>query len=409
LLARAALGFGGRWYDAGRADEPLIAVLEEALLALPPGDSHLRARLLARLADALHFVDDGTRTEELSHNAVAMARRTRDTHALMVALAGRHTALLHIEHLPERLEVGKEWLELSEARQHRDVTAQALHWRVYDLCEFGDLEQAGEARERLQALADELRQPLYQHFAAAWEAKWLEMAGDFDAAERKAHESFERAQEANAAYAKSNYAGQLFGLRRDQGRLGGLSPVVKPLIGDDPHLAVWRTGLVLAHLESGDKERATSELARFSADDFASVPKDLFWLGATCLLSESSAALDDRETSATLRRLLTPYAEYNAQIGLAVAVGPVHRFLGLLAAVLGDADAAIDHFHRALDWSARNRAVTAEAHVQCELGELLLRHEAPPERACELLRCSRDTAARLGMKPLKERAEALLR
>ena len=284
-----------------------------------------------------------------------MARRTQDTHALMVALAGRHTALLHIEHLPERLEIGREWLELSELRRHREVTAQALHWRVYDLCESGDLAQAGAAREQLQVLADELRQPLYQHFAAAWEAKWLEMAGDFDAAERKALESFERAQEAKAAYAKSNYAGQLFGLRRDQGRLGGLSPVVTPLIGDDPHLAVWRTGLVLAHLESGDTERATKELARFAADDFKSVPKDLFWLGATCLLAESSAALGEREASATLRRLLTPYAEYNAQIGLAVAVGPVHRFLGLLAAVLGDADAAIDHFHRALDWSRAQR------------------------------------------------------
>lgn len=405
-FARAALGFAGRSYDAGRVDERQVGFLEEALRLLPKGDSVLRARVLARLAEALHFVDDGDRPQACSREALAMARRTQDRQALMAALAGRHTALLHIQHLPERLEIGQQWLALSEACRHRDVTAQALHWRVYGLCEQGDLDAAAEARERLQVLADELRQPLYRHFAAAWEAKWLEMAGDFDGAVEKADESYEQARKAKMAYADSNYAGQLFGLHRDQGSLEKLEGKIKPLIGDDPHLAVWRTGLVLTYLESGDKERAAAQLAKFTAHGFRSVPPDLFWLGAMCLLAETSAALGDREASATLREQLRPYAAYNAQIGLAVAVGPVHRFLGLLAGVLGDVDAAVSHFHQALDWSSRNGFVTAEAHVQYELGALT--SAIAPERSRALLDQARDTARRLGMAPLKARAEALL-
>ena len=50
-LGRAALGYGGRWvWTKGRGDPHLLPLLEEAVKALPPDDSALRARLLARLA-----------------------------------------------------------------------------------------------------------------------------------------------------------------------------------------------------------------------------------------------------------------------------------------------------------------------------------------------------------------------
>ena len=53
-LARAAVGYGGRtvWARAGH-DPRLIALLQDALAALPPRDSPLRVRLLARLSGAL--------------------------------------------------------------------------------------------------------------------------------------------------------------------------------------------------------------------------------------------------------------------------------------------------------------------------------------------------------------------
>ena len=50
-LARAALGYGGRFVWARAwGDERLVPLLEEALAALPEEDSDLRVRLLARLA-----------------------------------------------------------------------------------------------------------------------------------------------------------------------------------------------------------------------------------------------------------------------------------------------------------------------------------------------------------------------
>src|SRR5262249_18383842 len=49
LFARAVLGMGGEWLGMGRPDPDL---LEEALGALAPGDSELRAQILSRLAVA---------------------------------------------------------------------------------------------------------------------------------------------------------------------------------------------------------------------------------------------------------------------------------------------------------------------------------------------------------------------
>jgi tetratricopeptide (TPR) repeat protein len=408
-LARAALGFGGRYYDVGTVDEPLVALLEEALAAQPPGDGPVRARLLARLADAQHFSSE-ERSVALSSEAIAMARRLGDRAALIHALAGRHTALMHCDHLAERLEVGEEWLRLATAAEHGDIRAQALHWRIFDLVELGDMDSARRHYAELHELAERLRQPLYRHFAAAWEAKWLEMAGRFEDAKLKADESYELARHAQAAYAESNYAGQLFGLARDRGRLGQLQPSVQPLIGDNPRLGVWRAGLVLAHLEAGEEELARAELAGMANDDFGSVPRDMFWLGGMCLLAEAAAALGDDPASRTLLRLLTPHAELNAQIGLAMYVGPVRRFLGLLATQLGEAEEAREHFEAALRASTAMGAATAEAHVQCELGALLLAYGEPADRptAVDLLRRSRKAAAALEMAPLMRRAEQLL-
>ena len=52
-LARAALGAGGRFYAPGAIDLREIELFDEALAELPPGDSALRVRLLARQAENL--------------------------------------------------------------------------------------------------------------------------------------------------------------------------------------------------------------------------------------------------------------------------------------------------------------------------------------------------------------------
>src|SRR4051812_33357681 len=74
-LALAVLGAGGRFYAPGDTDHTYIALLEEALAALGPGDSVLRVRTLARLAEKLVFADPPERAGDLADEAVTMAGR----------------------------------------------------------------------------------------------------------------------------------------------------------------------------------------------------------------------------------------------------------------------------------------------------------------------------------------------
>ncbi len=131
-LARAALGFGyigpelrhsgpastgqGGMDDLakGPINEELVPFLEEALVALPPQDSALRARLLGRLAMALAFAGEGGRKESLSREAVEMGERVGDpgTHAAVLSM--RHIALFEPGNVEQRLATATEILRLAE-------------------------------------------------------------------------------------------------------------------------------------------------------------------------------------------------------------------------------------------------------------------------------------------------------
>ena len=92
-LARAALGYGGRfvWFRAG-SDRRLIPLLEGALEALPR-ENPLRARLLARLAGALRDQPAAERRTSLCRDAVELARKLDDPATLAYALEGTYSAL----------------------------------------------------------------------------------------------------------------------------------------------------------------------------------------------------------------------------------------------------------------------------------------------------------------------------
>jgi eukaryotic-like serine/threonine-protein kinase len=411
-LARAALGYAGRSYDAEAIDPVLRRLFEEALETVPAHETSLRAKLLARFAEALSPVD-GDRAIALTDQALNILHGAPDDDALTTAVAARHMALLHIDHHAERCEVGRRWVEMAAAR-HRQSVGTALTWRVYDLIERGDqsdLDAAGQVRERLSRLAGDLQQPLFSHFAAGLEAKWLLMEGRFAEAEVKAQEAYAHGIRAQGTHVALLLAGQRFGLSRDQGRLADLSRDVSPFL--DPEAATlpaWRATLILAHHFGGETERARSELRDMVAHDLAGVHRDMFWLGIVCLLAESAAELDAPEIAAAIIPRLEPYAGYNAQIGLSIVLGPVPAFLARLAVVLRDGAAAQRHFELALRRAAIAGAQPTEARLQYHHGEFLLStgRDAARSQALDLLQSARTSARQLGMKGIEVRAREAL-
>ena len=83
-LAQAALANNrGFWSIAGALDEDRVQVLEDALGAVGPADTTIRARLLALLALELAWRDPELSRLGLADEAVAMARRLGDETCLL--------------------------------------------------------------------------------------------------------------------------------------------------------------------------------------------------------------------------------------------------------------------------------------------------------------------------------------
>ena len=386
-LGCAALGFAGRYSEAGIVDHVAIGLLEEALAALPEEDSTLRAQLTARLADALQFTGDSARTTALSHEALLMARRLGDTRTLITALESRHTALLHIEHLDERLRLSEEILALADEVGERELKAVGLHWRIFDLLEASDVVTARREHAALTDLAEQLRQPLYHHFAVGWEVVWAQMQGRVADSERLAREAFELGKRAQARDAETVYAIQMIALRRRENRLSDQVATIRSAIEQHPSLIAWRATLPLANLAAGRHADAVAGFEELAADDFAAIPRDMFWFTAVCILAETCSLIGDRARAAVLYERLLPYRHRNVQVTQAAFWGSTERFLGVLAATMSRPEAAAEHFDAAI---VRNEAADcpmAAAVVRRDYAEMLLARGAPGDldAAAELL------------------------
>ena len=182
-MARAALGAGGRFYAPATTDFAYAELLDQVLADLGPGDSALRVRVLARLAETLALARPANALE-LAGEAFGIAQRLADPTMLAAALMGRHAALLHVEHASVRLRVGEELLAVAGELADAELGALTRHWLLYDLVELGELDHARARHAELERIAAELQQPLYRHAALAWRGVWAGLAGRFDEAER---------------------------------------------------------------------------------------------------------------------------------------------------------------------------------------------------------------------------------
>jgi DNA-binding SARP family transcriptional activator len=411
-LAWAALGAGGRYYAPGVPDMPYVALLEEALAALEPDDSALRARLLARLAENLVFLEQRDRAIPIAGEAQAMARRIGEPAALAAALMSMHAAHQHIAYAAERRRLAEEAIALAGELDDDELAALGRHWLVFDLVELGDLADARRRWTELEALADHLRQPLYRHSALAWRGVWAGLAGRFEEAERLAHASVALAEHAGDPDARAHFTAQLFAVRREQGRLHELLEPIASAgagAGDGPVGLHWRAMLALAHVDAGDVAAARATVTDALSGGVSAIPQTMLWLSTLVALAEASAALRDSASAEALYPALLPYADRLAQTGFTGCAGSVERVLGRLAATLDRREAAEVHLDAAL---VRHEAIGGRAlaaRTRCDLGEILLAGTADARaRAASLLADAAAAARELGMAGVAARAARAL-
>ncbi len=408
-LGRAALGLGERYWEANAANKRHAGLIAEAVRGLPAHDSTLRARLMGRMAENLHFSAEQGYGIAMSAEALAMARRLGDAETTAMALMSRHVTLLHIEHLDERVALSDEIVALTG--EHRALRAEAVHWRLLDVCEIGAPDQARRDHAELKALASQLRQPLLEHLATGWEGVFAHLAGDIVAAERFAGQAFKEAGRAQVGHANSYLAGMLYTVRRQQGRVGELLASMQALLGGGSANITWIAALALAEVETGAVAEGRARYAELAADGARAVPGDWYWFLTIVLLAEAACALDDADGAQQLYDLLAPHSGRFVQVIFTANWGSVQRQLGMLAATLERFDAAQEHFRAALAANARIGAVLMTAETQVQYAALLARRGARSDRdrVAALAGLVEHAAAPRGLNGLRDRARALTR
>jgi tetratricopeptide (TPR) repeat protein len=172
-----------------------------------------------------------------------------------------------------------------------------------------------------------------------------------------------------------------------------------------------RCGLAYLCAKAGREEEARRELAYFTEERIAEMPRDTSWLPGLCQLGEAFAIVGDRERCRSVYDRVRPYAGRSLTIGKRVAyLGAVSHYLGVMAAALGRRDEALGLFEDALASQAAVGARPWLAVTQVALAELSCATDEPArvERGRSLVREALETAVALDMPGLAARAEALI-
>ncbi len=416
LLVRAAreLARMASWYGVDAV--PAVDFLEDALRTAPTGDQALRIKTLSALGRALAATGQSKEATEMAREAVALARSFADPELLSEALQGTLHAFQGPETTDRRLAYASELMRLWRASENQgayhDLAFTLASWSLFSChLELGDMRAFDDEIDAWIRYEEKWQEPFEISTARAYRAMRALMRGDFAASERLANEASELGQRLQTQNTSGIFALQMFTLRREQGRLKELAPVVRYFIQQHGAAAAWRPGLALIYAELGLEHEAREQFEILAQHDFADLPRDALWMGSMTYLADVCIFLADRRRAVQLYDLLAPFDGRNVVVGNATACyGALSRYLGALAAMLERWDDAERHFEDALAMNTRMEAPPWIAHTQHQYAGMLLRRDrsGDRERALELLHAAFATAHGLGMGALNERVSAAL-
>ncbi|MFP5364290.1 MAG: ATP-binding protein [Thermoleophilia bacterium] len=434
-LAQTALARTLGAFSPGLVEPEIVRALEEALGRLEAGATAgeplgranidaLRCRLRVQLALSLYWSPDLARRERLVDEALGLARalytapaartsraeRMLAERTLAFALAQGFVATWGPDTVARGLPISAEALELCERTNDAELGIELRLWRISLLLELDDRVRAEEEIEAFAATARRLGQRGMLVYVPLQRAMAAHMRGDLAQAERFNAEAAARSCDLPGSIAPLIADAQTYVVRRTQGRHLELEPLVRRNADRLPAMRRWRCELALALAELGRDDEARRELEQLAAADFEDIPRDALWLVAMSLLAELVALLGDRRRARRLYELLVPYEGRSVVSMGAAYLGPVARYLGLLAMTIGEHERALGHLETARSAAERIGARPAAVLTALDTAEVLVRRGAPQDvrRGRDLVEQVAPQAAEIGMAGAAARADALL-
>ncbi len=409
-FAQAALSFeeGHRSLQSSQLDA--VPLLEEALAGLgPDADDVDRCRVLSRLARALQNIGSFERATEINRLALPLAQRLNDARALHDASVCE--LLLHgvnpirAAQFAQRQRRLDEFVAQGGTLGDFPLIVEALTYVLPFELEMGSYDRFYTALKRLETFTKASQSRLYPIVTATAQTMRLILLGDFAAAEQSADDAFQTGEGIAPGQWAGVYGMQMFTIRREQGRLAEVAPLLKRFVDENPENSAWRPGLMLIASDLGFERPARAALDEMAATKF-NLPRDGKYPITMSYLAETCARLKDLPRAEMVYERLLPYRDLAIVVpATTLCCGAAARYLGLLAATLERWELAEEHFEAALVVNERLRAAPFLAHTQAEYADALLARGRDGDlgRAKELRAAATTTAERLGMAALLRR------
>ena len=366
-------------------DPERVELLEATLEKVGTGDDATRARCSASLSEELDPRDD-VRRLALADDALATARRTGNSEAILDAL----TMTSAIRHVPELLD--EQLADADEALALARATGAPLRYldALVSFVETYVMATRASKNLRVQRCHLRNRQPHPASLAAMDGGNARGVVVVTRGADRRCRKAGERSAGDRRAIwaalcAPDLRRAQMLMQHIHRGRYDEIVELVKTASADTPSLQLgYRSALTWLYCHAGRFDDARP-LFDQDADAGFAAPRDSVWLQIVCFWSESAFLLQRREVAADLYSRLVPFADQFYCTG-AHDIGAVAALLGHLAHLLERPYDAEAHYRRALDLHESMRAPYWIARTQLDLADLL--HRDASQRSTPTRRAS---------------------
>ena len=327
----------------------------------------------------------------LAEEAIALARQVGDPRTLATVLEDSCYAIWAPDTLAKRAELVRELMAVVVQVKdlHVEYFARLRETNIaMELCDFA---RADAALERIQAIAEQTRQPTRRWNTGFIAAAVCCMRGELEAGERLAEQALQIGQEGGEPDAAMAYGATLIMNRMYQGRGAEVVALLEQTVANVPGVAAWEAALGLTYCFIDRRPDGAEVLVRAAGQHFEHLRHDQFRMCGLALYADTAARTGSVEAAAMLYELLDPYADQFVWTG-ATGFGHARMYLALLAATLGRHERADAHFafacafhhqHSLRVWEARSELGWAEALADRGETERAREHAA---RALELAR-----------------------
>lgn len=397
----------------GIANSPVTdeihALCREALAMRGGIDQVRQARVLAQLAvTADPFADEIE--PDLGERALRAAEATGDPDARFLALHARRTELTDIRCSLQRLTLGERAIELGREVGRDEYVAWGHTWRMDAFWELSRRVQLDAELAAFATVVEHMKEPLWLWRLSMTRASLALEEGRFADARQLADQALiigRRGGHEGADFLHlvfQDHLGQLTG--------AGLEPVEEAVRryaeGAPLLIRSWHAHV----LEAMDRLDEAAELWRSTVPHLGEFPRRAReWIVAASGNAEMCVRLGDREVAPAAYADLVPFETLQVTAGAETpSRGPVALYLGQLAGLREDWDAAETHLRTALELSTAMGARPHQARTHLAIARMLLgRRRARDVRTANThLNTALGLARDLGMGRVERDATALL-